>query len=89
MASYKVYTITFKASVAKDLRAIPTKDVKRILERIDALAQNPRDEGCIKLTGQDRYRVRQGVYRIIYEIQDLRLVVQVIKVAHRSSVYES
>jgi len=89
MASYKVYTLSFKTSVAKDLRAIPNRDVKRILERIDALAQNPRDEGCIKLTGQNRYRVRQGVYRIIYEIQDQRLVVLVIKVAHRSSVYES
>ena len=89
MASYKVYTITFKASVAKDLHALPNRDVKRILELINALAHNPRAEGCIKLTGQDRYRVRQGVYRIIYEIQDLRLVVQVIKVAHRSSAYES
>ena len=86
MASYK---ITFKKSVAKDLRAIPNQDVKRILQRIDALAVDPRGEGCVKLSGLERYRVRQGVYRIVYEIQDGRLVVHVVKVGHRSSVYGS
>lgn len=88
MASYKVYTITTKQSVAKDLRAIPNADVRRILGRIESLAANPRGEGCVKLFGQNRYRVRQGVYRIVYEIHDDRLVVIVVKVAHRSSVYE-
>lgn len=85
MAKYKV---TFKKSVTKDLRAIPNQDVKRILSRIDNLADNPRGEGCMKLSGQERYRARQGLYRIIYEIQDDRLVVQVVKVGHRSGVYE-
>ncbi len=85
MANYKV---TFKKSVAKDLRAIPKQDVKRILSRIDTLTDNPRGEGCIKLSGQERYRVRQGLYRIIYEIQDERLVVQVVKIGHRSNIYE-
>jgi len=66
----------------------PNQDVKRILSRIDTLSDNPRGEGCIKLSGQERYRVRQGLYRIIYEIQDDRLVVQVVKVGHRSSIYE-
>lgn len=88
MASYKVYTISFKQSVAKDLRAIPNADVRRILDRIDALASNPRGDGCVKLAVQERYRVRQGVYRIVYEIHDDRLVVIVVKVGHRSSVYE-
>ncbi|HGG61032.1 MAG TPA: type II toxin-antitoxin system RelE/ParE family toxin [Gammaproteobacteria bacterium] len=82
------YEIRFKKSVAKDLRAIPKRDVRKILERIDALAVNPRSEGCIKLSGQDRYRIRQGVYRIIYEIKDADIVVVVVKVGHRSRVYK-
>ena len=86
MASYK---LVFKKSVAKDLRSIPNSDVKRILSRIQALADNPRADDCIKLSGQERYRVRQGDYRIIYEIHDGRLVVLVIAVGHRSSIYQS
>lgn len=83
------YEIKFKKSVAKDLRAIPNKDVKKILERIDALAVNPRSEGCIKLSGQERYRTRQEVYRIVYEVKDVEIVVVVVKVGHRSQVYKS
>ena len=85
MANYK---ISFKKSVAKDLRSIPNKDVKRILERVESLCEDPRGEGCTKLSGQERYRVRQGVYRIVYEIQDEELVVLVVKIAHRSNVYK-
>jgi len=83
------YELRFRKSVARDLRAIPNKDVKKILERIDSLAENPRGEGCIKLSGQERYRVRQGVYRIIYEIRDSEVVVYIVKVAHRSQAYRS
>ena len=86
MAKYK---LTFKKSVAKDLRSIPNKDVKRILSRIDELAENPTVEGCVKLSGLDRYRVRQGLYRIIYEIKGDRLVVHVVKIDHRPDVYKS
>ncbi len=86
MAKYK---ITFKKSVAKDLRSIPFKDVARILERINTLADAPRMEGCVKLAAQEHYRVRQGLYRIVYEIRDEVLVVHVVKVGHRSSVYKS
>ena len=82
------YRITFKKSVAKDLRVIPKNDIKKILSKIDALAINPRGEGCIKLSGQENYRVRQGLYRIVYEIKDDVLVVNVVKVAHRSQVYK-
>ena len=89
MANSKVWTVTFKQSVAKDLRAIPNVDVRRILERIETLTSNPRGDGCVKLAGQERYRVRQGAYRIVYEIHDDHLVVIVIKVGHRSSVYET
>lgn len=83
------YSISFKKSVAKDLRNIPNHDIKRLLGRIDALANNPRAEDCIKLSGQERYRVRQGDYRIIYEINDGRLVILVIAVGHRSSLYQA
>ena len=83
------YSVTFKKSVAKDLRSIPNQDVRRILSCINALAINPRAEGCIKLSGHDCYRVRQGIYRIIYEIVEDKLIVNVVKVAHRSSVYQS
>ena len=82
------YEIRFKRPVAKDLRTIPNSDVKRILERIDTLAVNPRGEGCIKLSGQERYRVRQGAYRVIYEIKDAAVVVVVVKIGHHSKVYK-
>ncbi len=81
------YRITFKKSVSKDLRSIPKKDIKRILAQIDLLAIDPRSEGCIKLSSQEQYRVRVGLYRVIYEIQDSMLIVQVVKVGHRSNVY--
>jgi len=83
MAKYKV---TFKKSVAKDLRNIANRDVQRILAQIDLLADNPRSEGCLKLSNKQQSRVRVGLYRIIYEIQDTRLVVQVAKVGHRSNI---
>lgn len=81
------YEIVFKRSVYKDLKPIPKADVKRILERIDTLADDPRGPGCEKLSGQERYRFRQGVYRIVYEIADDRLIVTVVKVGHRGQVY--
>ncbi|MCK4950874.1 MAG: type II toxin-antitoxin system RelE/ParE family toxin [Gammaproteobacteria bacterium] len=82
------YSLAFKKSVAKDLRNIPNKDVKRILKCIELLRENPRADGCIKLSGQERYRVRQGIYRIVYEIKDSELIVMVVKVAHRGDVYK-
>ena len=83
------YNLLFKKSVAKDLRKIPNKDVKRILSCINTLCENPRAEGCIKLSGQECYRVRQGLYRIVYEIQDSELIIMVVTVAHRSDAYKS
>lgn len=86
MASYE---LQFKKSVAKDLRKIPNSDVKKILQRVQSLVLNPRGAGCVKLSGQERYRIRQGVYRIVYEIKDDEIIVVVVKVAHRSRVYSS
>ncbi|SER46828.1 mRNA interferase RelE/StbE [Nitrosomonas sp. Nm51] len=85
MASYE---LSFKKSVTKDLRSIPEKDVAPILKRIEALREDPRGEGCVKLSAQERYRVRQGIYRIVYEIRENELIVIVVKAAHRSAVYK-
>ncbi|MDX8389283.1 MAG: type II toxin-antitoxin system RelE/ParE family toxin [Mariprofundaceae bacterium] len=82
------YSLAFKKSVAKDLRSIPNQDVKRILKRIDLLRDNPRPEGSIKLSVQERYRVRQDVYRIVYAIQDAELIVFIVKIAHRNEAYK-
>ena len=84
MARYK---LLFKKSISKDLRSIPKNDVRRILRRIDDLAENPRGSGCKKLAGRHYYRARLGVYRILYEIIDDQLVVHVIKVGQRASIY--
>lgn len=82
------FDIRFKESVAKDLRQLPVKDIKRILRRIDTLIDEPRPTGCEKLSAQERYRVRQGDYRIIYEINDEEQIIIVIKVGHRREVYK-
>jgi mRNA interferase RelE/StbE len=84
MAEYKVY---FKESVQKDFGTIPKKDLQKILRRIETLAKDPRPLGHEKLTGQERYRVRQGHYRIVYSIQDKELAVWVVKVGHRKEAY--
>jgi mRNA interferase RelE/StbE len=84
MAAYKLF---FKKSVKKDFATIPKRDVKRILNRIATLAEDPRPPGCEKLTGQERYRLRQGQYRIVYSIQDDELTVWVVKVGHRKHIY--
>ena len=86
MASYE---LIFRKSVAKDLRVFPKRDVKRIMQRIRSLADEPRPPGCEKLSGRERYRIRQGDYRIIYEIEDGRLTVLIVKVGHRRDVYRS
>ena len=81
------YSILFKESVRKDLAAITAKDLQRIMERIGMLAEEPRPMGSEKLSAQERYRIRQGNYRIVYSIQDQELTVWVVKVAHRREVY--
>ena len=85
MANYK---LVFKKSVTKDLRPIPNQDVVLILQRMERLQENPRPVDSEKLSGQERYRVRQGLYRIIYEVEDELLVVTVVKVGHRKHVHK-
>ena len=81
------YEILFRESVYKDLHAIPKTDLKKILSRIERLAEDPRPAGCQKLTGADLFRVRQGVYRIVYSIHDRTMVIHVVRVGHRREVY--
>lgn len=84
MASYRV---VFKQSVAKDLRSIPKTDIRRILGRIEGLANDPRPVGVEKLSGDEKYRIRQGNYRILYAIDDDVITVTIVKVGHRRDVY--
>ena len=81
------FEVIFKQSVAKDLRQIPKKYIARILKRIESLREEPRPPGVEKLSGQEKYRVRQGVYRILYEIRDNELIIVVVKIGHRRAVY--
>ncbi|MBU1665095.1 MAG: type II toxin-antitoxin system RelE/ParE family toxin [Gammaproteobacteria bacterium] len=81
------YELRLRSSVAKDLRGLPKEDVVRILARIEALRDDPRAPGSEKLSAQERYRVRQGNYRIIYGIEDDAVLVEIIKVGHRRDVY--
>lgn len=82
------YRILIKPSAVKEIEKIPfKKDRQRIVSKISGLAENPRPRGCEKLSSQDKYRIRQGRYRIIYAIEDTDLIVTVVKVAHRKNVY--
>ena len=81
------YELRFKPSVAKDLRGLPRAGVQRILARIESLRDDPRPSGSEKLSAQERYRVRQGSYRILYTVADAILTVEVVKVGHRRDVY--
>jgi len=85
VASYRVF---IKRSAQKEIRDLPSLRVRRaIVARIQALADDPRPPGCVKLTGADKYRIRQGAYRILYTIDGDRLVVLVVRVAHRKDAY--
>jgi mRNA interferase RelE/StbE len=87
VASYK---LRIKESAAKELESISRKsDRQRVAKRIEALAEDPRPPGCKKLSGSERYRVRQGSYRIVYAIEDDELVVYVVKIGDRKSIYRS
>jgi mRNA interferase RelE/StbE len=86
MASYE---LRFRKSVAKDLDPIPKRDVQRIIETIRTLADDPRPPQSRKLSGSEKYRLRCGVYRVLYEIHDAVLLVCVVKVGHRKDVYRN
>lgn len=84
MAKYKIFV---KASAGKEIEKIPTrKDRRRIIKKIRSLSDNPRPRGSVKLSGKDKYRLRQRNYRIIYSIEDDKLIVVIVKVGHRKNI---
>ncbi len=82
-----LYSIFFSSSVYKELKILSKTEQVKILKRINSLSVNPRPPGCKKLTGQNKYRIRHGDYRIIYTIIDNELIIWVVKVGHRKDVY--
>lgn len=86
MESYK---IVIKKSATKEIERIEKKDRIRIIEKIRTLALDPHPTGCKKLSGQEKYRIRQGNYRILYQVIDTKLIVNAVKVGHRRDVYKS
>ena len=81
------YKVLIKPSAVKEIEAIPKKDRLRIVKRIQALADYPRPPACEKLSGEDKFRVRQGSYRVVYSISDDERTLLVVKVGHRREVY--
>jgi mRNA interferase RelE/StbE len=83
------FEVRINRSAAKELHRLPKADTRRILRRIDGLKHDPRPAGSEKLAGQNAYRIRQGGYRIIYLIDNGRIIIEVIRVGHRSDVYRN
>lgn len=81
------YSVVIKRSAAKELEDVPRKDRQKLIAKIQSLASDPRPEGSEKLAGQDRYRIRHGSYRVLYEIDDAVVIVTVVRVAHRREAY--
>jgi mRNA interferase RelE/StbE len=84
MADYK---IEIKRSAQKEIKKLPDTVLRRVVEKITSLGQDPRPDGCKKLSGEEKYRVRVGDYRILYGIEDDVLLIYVVKVAHRKDIY--
>ena len=85
------YKIEFDSRVKKDLKSVPSQDIKRIKSAISELSNNPRPSGCTKLKGNNRdyFRIRVGNYRVIYSIEDNILSIIVVRVGHRKEIYKN
>ena len=83
------YRVEVKRTAVKELNGIPHKDLKKVVSRIESLADNPRPRGCEKLSQSERYRVKQGNYRILYSIADDTSTVCVVKIGHRKDIYRT
>lgn len=82
------YSLVIKRSAEKELKKLPVGELRRVVDRIHGLAQQPCPSGCEKLSGDaERYRIRQGDYRILYAIDDSAHVVEIVKIGHRREVY--
>ena len=83
------YRIVIKKSAAKEIERIEKKDKIRIIEKIRSLAVEPHPHGSKKVSGQEKYRIRQGNYRILYQLIDDELIINVVKVGHRRDIYKN
>jgi mRNA interferase RelE/StbE len=84
----QLYEITFARSARKELQTLPLTVAERILAKIELLALNPRPPGCKKLRGGSAlWRLRVGEYRIVYQINDEKRVVDISVVRHRNEAY--
>ena len=83
------FRIVIKKSAAKEIERIEKKDRIRIIEKIRSLASDSRQFGSKKLSGQEKYRIRQGNYRILYQVIDDELIINVVKVGHRRDIYDN
>lgn len=81
------YKLLIKPSALHEIEALPKKDRLRVVKRIQNLSTEPRPAGCKKLSGEEKYRVRQGWYRIVYSVDDKEQIVLVAKVGHCRDVY--
>ncbi len=81
------YEIRIKPSAVREIEGLPERDRRRVVRRIAALADDPRPPGCEKLSGRPWYRVRQGNYRVLYEVRGSELLIFVVKVGDRKNVY--
>ena len=84
MAKYKIQV---KKSAEKELGKIPRKELLKILDKIRDLSDDPHPPGNIKLTNQEKYRVRVGNYRVLYTIEDNILTIVIVKIGHRKHIY--
>mgnify|MGYP006297717711 FL=1 len=84
MVSYRIF---IKRSAAKEIESIPIRYRRKIVSRIQDLSNDPRPNGVKQLSGEEKYRIRQGEYRILYKIDDATITVTVVKVGNRKEVY--
>jgi mRNA interferase RelE/StbE len=83
------YNLEFKKSAVKELKSLPGKEIERILRSVNQLMDNPRPINSKKLSAAEKYRLRVGDYRVLYEIQDQRLIIYIVRIAHRKEAYRS
>lgn len=81
------YRLEVKRSAAKEIADLPKADCQRVVAKIQLLARDPRPHGCEKLSGTEKYRIRRGDYRILYEIDDSTKLVIIVKIGNRKEVY--
>ena len=81
------YSVDILRSAQKQLKKVNRQEQSRIISAIESLADNPRPEGCRKLSGRPAWRIRIGAYRVIYEVNDTELFILVVTIGHRRDVY--